>query len=267
IILANAPVEMIILFGSYSTGKWIKDHYVEEGVTYEYESDVDILVVTRKEKSAEKDWRWCSIEDKIRARKRLTDTHIIAHGIGLFNEKIKENYYFFVDILQEGTILYDSGNYQLATPQPLSPKKRKKKAQDYFEDWFESASSFFITFQSVLERGDYNQAAFLLHQATECYYVTFLLVFTDYRPKTHDIKKLGNLASKIKAEMATALPHSTEEEKRLFKLLRKAYVSARYDKNYVITQEELEYLAGRVKVLEALTKELCEAEITKYDRG
>ncbi|MCG8339846.1 MAG: hypothetical protein MI674_01015 [Cytophagales bacterium] len=80
------------------------------------------------------------------------------------------------------------------------------------------------------------------------------------------MEKLGKLASKIKAEMATALPHSTEEEKRLFKLLRKAYVSARYDKNYVITQEELEYLAGSVKVLEALTKELCEAEIKRYDR-
>ena len=37
--------------------------------------------------------------------------------------------------------------------------------------------------------------------------------------------------------------------------------------NYVITKEELDYLAGRVKVLEALTKELCEAEIAKYDRG
>ena len=95
IILANAPAEMIILFGSYSTGKWVEDRYVKEGTTYEYESDVDILGVTRKEKSAQNDWRWCSIEDKIRERKWLTDTHIIAHGIGLFNEKIKENYYFF----------------------------------------------------------------------------------------------------------------------------------------------------------------------------
>ena len=30
-------------------------------------------------------------------------------------------------------------------------------------------------------------------------------------------------------------------------------------------QEELESLAGRVKVLAALTKELCEAEIARYD--
>ena len=255
---------MIILFGSYSTGRWVEDRYIEEGTTYEYTSDIDILVVTRKEKSAQNEWRWCSIEDKIRARKWLTDTHIIAHGIHLFNEKIRENYYFFTDILKEGTMLYNSGHYQLDTPQPLSPKKRRKKAQNYFEYWSAKATSSLKVFNFCLKEQEYNKAAFELHQATECYYMTFLLVFTDYKPKLHDIEKLGKLASKIKAELATAFPCSTEEEKRLFKLLRKAYIDARYDKNYVITQEELEYLAERVKVLAALTEELCEAEIAKY---
>ncbi|MCG8340333.1 MAG: HEPN domain-containing protein [Cytophagales bacterium] len=267
IILANAPVEMIILFGSHSTGKWVEDLYVEDETIYEYASDFDILVVTKKERSAEKEWRWSSIENKIRERKMLTDTHIIAHGIGFLNEKIRDNYYFFVDLLKEGTLLYDKGNYQLATPQPLSPQKRKKKAQDYFEDWFEAAKSSLKGFNFYLKEQEYKEAAFELHQATEDYYTTFLLVFTDYKPKLHDIEKLGNLASKIKAEMATAFPRSTEEEKRLFKLLQKAYIDARYrKKSYVITKEELDYLAERVKVLETLTKELCEAEIKKYDR-
>ena len=264
IILSNAPVEMIILFGSYSTDKWVEDSYLEEGTTYEYTSDIDILVVTRKEKSAQNDWRWCRIEDKISAQKKLTDTHIIAHGIGLLNEKIRENYYFFADIRKEGTMLYDSGNYQLATPQPLSPAKRLKKAQNYFEYWFKRANEAIKQYGHAIKDESYNESAFNLHQATERYYVTFLLVFTDYRPKTHDIKKLGKLARKIKAELAIVFPCATEEEKRLFKLLRKAYVDARYNKNYVITQEELAYLAGRVKVLEALTKELCEAEIASY---
>jgi transposase-like protein len=31
------------------------------------------------------------------------------------------------------------------------------------------------------------KAAFELHQATECYYSAFLLVFIDHRPKTHDL--------------------------------------------------------------------------------
>ena len=86
-------------------------------------------------------------------------------------------------------------------------------------------------------------------------------MFTDYRPKLHDIEKLGEQASQIKGEMRAVFPQSTEEEKRLFTLLQKAYVSARYKRGYVITKEELTYLAERVKVLGALVEKLCKAQI------
>jgi HEPN domain-containing protein len=36
-----------------------------------------------------------------------------------------------------------------------------------------------------------SHAAFLWHQATERYFHAVLLVFTGYKPKTHDIKTLG----------------------------------------------------------------------------
>ena len=229
-ILSRAPLEMIILFGSYSTGRWVEDIYLEEGTTYAYESDIDILVVTKKERSARQDGRWMNIENEIRERQKLTATHIIAHGIGFLNERISNNYYLFVDILKEGTLLYDSGHYQLATPQPLSPAKRKKKAQDYFDDWLGKAMSALKVFNFCLKEQEYNEAAFNLHQATERYYMTFLLVFTDYKPKLHDIEKLGYLASKIKTTLTTVFPRSTEEEKHLFKLLQRAYIDARYNK-------------------------------------
>ncbi|MCG8340716.1 MAG: nucleotidyltransferase domain-containing protein, partial [Cytophagales bacterium] len=131
VILENCyvfSVEMIILFGSYSTGKWVEDRYVKDGITYEYKSDFDILVVTRYERNADKNWRWKKIENIIKEKKKINKVRIIAHGISFFNEKIRDNYYFFVDIRKEGTLLYDSGHYQLATPQPLSPAKRQKKA-------------------------------------------------------------------------------------------------------------------------------------------
>ena len=53
----------------------------------------------------------------------------------------------------------------------------------------------------------------------------------------------------------------SEEEKRRFELLRKAYVDARYNKNYVITSDELTWLADRVKYLQEVTKEICQNKI------
>lgn len=38
-------VEMVITFGSYACGNFTEDPYVEKGVSYEYQSDFDLLVV------------------------------------------------------------------------------------------------------------------------------------------------------------------------------------------------------------------------------
>ena len=47
----------------------------------------------------------------------------------------------------------------------------------------------------------------------------------------------------------------------MFKLLRKAYVDARYTPNYVITQEQLVWLAERVSHLKELTATLWQEKM------
>ena len=61
-----------------------------------------------------------------------------------------------------------------------------------------------------------------------------------------------------------ASDHPTDQEKECFELLRRAYVEARYNPGYKITQEQLEYLAQRVQKLQDLTKKICEARIESY---
>ena len=71
------------------------------------------------------------------------------------------------------------------------------------------------------------------------------------------------MASKVQEEMQGVFPRSSDSEQHLFKLLKDAYVHARYDKDYVITLEELTYLGERVQVLRKLTEQLCQAEIAR----
>ncbi|WP_236682682.1 HEPN domain-containing protein [Rickettsia felis] len=52
-------------------------------------------------------------------------------------------------------------------------------------------------------------------------------------------------------------PIVTPEQKECFKLLQKAYVDARYDKNYKITKEQLLYLIERVEKLKEITERIC----------
>ena len=88
-------------------------------------------------------------------------------------------------------------------------------------------------------------AAFSLHQTAERYFHAALLVFTDYKPKTHDLADLAGQAALLHPELAGALPREEGEDKRLFRLLKKAYIEARYSKSYHVTEEDLVELRAR----------------------
>ncbi|RYC52257.1 HEPN domain-containing protein [Flagellimonas olearia] len=268
LLSAFKEVEMVLLFGSYARGNWVEDTYVEKGITYEYRSDYDLLVVLTHEDLQQK----FRIEDKVKAE--LTGTghvrtpvNLIFHGIKHLNQALRLGNYFFKDIKKEGIVLYDSEKCKLATPKLLTPQESQQKAQDHFDQWFTSANDFLETFQFDFGRNKLHQAAFLLHQATERYYTTILLVFTDYRPKDHNLETLG-----IKVEMCdkrfAVFPIQTEEEKRLFELLKRAYIDARYKmEEYHITKGDLEYLSARVAELQQLTEEICLEKIKEIGEG
>ncbi|MCF2498912.1 HEPN domain-containing protein [Dyadobacter chenhuakuii] len=260
IVIDKVPAEMIILFGSYARGDWVED-YQEK---YEYVSDFDILIITKDRLSAKQGKKWWDLEKELMANEDITRTSIIYHSIGFVNDKIERNYYFFVDILKEGILLYDSGKFSLSQPKDLNPAQRVEKSTEEFEHWFGSASNFFLSYQDTFNRANFKEAAFLLHQTTERFYAAILLVFTDYKPRIHDIEILGNQVNKLHSEFATVFPMTREEDKRLFVLLKKAYIDARYNRNYKIEKVELEYLGSRVALLRDLTERICRERIGQF---
>jgi uncharacterized protein len=259
------PAEMIILFGSFARGDWVDDRYTENGTIYEYKSDYDILVVVDSEvlaitKESKKRWQY-----KLRRDTGLdTPLNVIFHGIDYLNSEIEDGSYFFVDVLKEGVMLYDSGNFQLSTPKSLNSRDRKQKAKRYFDKWFDGANEFFIDYNNAFNRDSYSKAAFELHQATERFYTCNLLVYTDYKPKLHDLEKLDRQTCKIDCRFKTIFPRTTDEEERLFQLLKKAYIDSRYKLSYKITKEELEYLSQRVEKLRDLTEMACKEKIESF---
>lgn len=56
---------------------------------------------------------------------------------------LSEGHYFYADILTQGVVLYDSGEYQLATPRELNFCEIEKKAQKYYDKKFASATDFY----------------------------------------------------------------------------------------------------------------------------
>ena len=255
----------IILFGSYARGEWVEDIYTEGHITYEYISDFDILVLTRLKKTANNFSKQNCVDDLILQHKAIkTPVSVIYHSIGQVNYQLKEGRYFFSDIKKEGILLYDSGKLKLGRIRKPSPAKRKQIAEEDFKEWFKSAKIFYKHFEYALKDRNYKQAAFELHQAVERFYSTTLLVFTGYKGKRHNIEKLGRQVSGYDTAFLKVFPRATAEQDENFKLLKKAYIDARYKKDYKITRKQLEYLAKRVKLLQRLTKKICAAKIESF---
>jgi predicted nucleotidyltransferase/HEPN domain-containing protein len=264
IILAECPtVLMIVLFGSHARGDWVEDRHVEDGILHEYLSDFDILVIVRSYKIANSTDTWRRAE--ARAHRLVhTWTNLIVEPIERVNKALARGQYFFTDIKKEGVLLYDTGEFQLARPRKLDPRERRGYARASFREWFTSARDFFWQFRVAFDHRKYKLAAFDLHQAVERFYAAVLLVFTNYKPRIHDLEKLSHMVAGHEPAFLTVFPKATPEEKECFDLLRRAYVEARYNPAYQITKAQLEYLAGRVRKLQRLTKKICEAKIESY---
>ena len=259
-------IAKIILFGSYAKGTWVDDKYIEGHITYTYQSDLDILLITKGKHSFSQALRLEDRIDKRLRKKKLEDNPwvtLIIEPIGFVNKQLRQGQYFFSDIKKEGILLYDSGEYELSETTELSQEERRKFAQDDYDYWFKSGDGFLIGCNHDYNRQDYRKAAFELHQATESFYSAILLVFSGYKPKLHDIRKLGCMVSHYHNDLLKIFPFDTPEQRECFELLKAAYINARYNKNYKISKNQLNYLIGRVGKLKMVTERICLSEIRK----
>jgi predicted nucleotidyltransferase/HEPN domain-containing protein len=249
---------MIVLFGSHARGDWVDDH--ETG----YHSDYDVLVVVDTPEMAENHPRWTAVEKAIRPFTEQSPVTLIVHDFRELNQQIRRAQFFYAEVWEQGVVLYDSKRFTLARPKATNPEERRALAQEYFDYWFESAGQFFETYQHTAGRGWNPIASFQLHQATERYFAAFLLVFTLTKPKSHNIEELSELAAPLHPLLAEPFPRASEEDERLFKLLKRAYIDSRYSKSFRITAEELATLGDRVKDLAGRIEQACREKIGSF---
>ena len=244
----------LVLFGSYARGT-----YVEDPVNG-YISDFDILVAVNGRELADDTRLWYGIEEKADQLTR-TPLNLIVHTHEEVAQKLTEGHYFFTDIRNEGIYLYSSQpNKGLPESKHLSDAEKLLIAQQHFDQWFKAADDFLDTYQYDFSKGKTKQAAFLLHQSVERFYGCLLLVLSNYRPKTHNIERLRNMAiqhTNPDSPLATIFAGEDRFQRRSFQRLKRAYIDARYSEHYDITKEELEWLAEQTEQLKNAVSDTC----------
>ena len=254
-------VEMIILFGSHARGTYRDEEDLPSDRKSGEVSDYDILVVCRHNSTAIHHSLWRCISEHCNGLSTLMPFRIIVHDIKFVKKRLKEIHFFYSDIVKEGCMLYDSGKYQLNIGKELTPEQKIEVAKEHFEHWFKRAESFHNGYSDAMKRKDLNKAVFDLHQTAESTYKALQLVFTNYVPRSHFLTAADKQIREVLPEFEVIFPCGTEAEKDRFDLFEYAYIGARYDKDFKISKEDLEYLSGRVKLLLKITEKLCKEKI------
>lgn len=261
--------EMIILFGSYARNDYVAyDEKYEFGKLQFYVSDYDILVVTSGISDGVGIKALNNIEDMYYNQaidpNRQPPVQFICEDMKKLNKYLNEGRYFYTQIKQDGIVLYDSGKHKLARRRKLSYDEIKQQAQEYFNDKFDNANNFLGYTEDAIRKMDYKTGSFFLHQACENYIYAIRLVNTLENPKQHNLTKLLNSVRKYSNEFIKVFPQDTPEEKRLFELIKAAYVNGRYDPDFVVTKEDIDALVPKVELLRDITKRICEEKIREY---
>ena len=261
-------VVMVILYGSYARGTFIDcDQRTEFGVTNYFLSDYDIFIVTKRRLGVKEYDVYTRIKDKFFGamdRRLHTNPQFINESVSRLNHNLELGQYFYYEIKEQGVMLYDSREYTLSECRELNYAEIEKIAQKYFDDKFPKANSFLRSARHDIEDGDLVMASFHFHQATENYLRTIPLVYTLYGYKDHDLELLMGYCKRYTLELAKVFPRCTEEEERLFKLLQRAYVEARYNDGFVVTRADIDALIPKIELLRDITEKVCTERIASY---
>lgn len=250
----NGRIQNVILFGSYARNDWVDE------AANGYQSDFDILVIVSHKDLTDVADYWYAAEDRIqRDAKIARPVNIIVHTLEEVNQGLTRGEYFWVDIARDGIMLYELPGSVLAIPKPLTAADAYALASAYFSRQLPAVDRWLKLADVALAEGAKDaewarNAAFNLHQAAETAYTCFLLVRSQYVPRSHNLKFLRSLAEDKEPLLIEAWPRATKQDRRRFELAKRAYVEARYSTNYEISEDDLLAITASVRKLRDLVE-------------
>lgn len=254
----NGKIRKIVLFGSYARGDWVDEP--DNG----YQSDYDLLIIVSHPDLTDIAEYWYIAEDRIMRDPAIArPVNIIVHTLDEVNQGLTRGEYFWVDIARDGIALYELPGAPLAMPKPLTPVDAYKMASGYYADWLRKVSDAIDIAEFCLDKGKWNDAAFTFHQAAERAYICYLLVRSQYVPRSHNLKFLRSLAEDKEPALIDCWPRATRLDRRRFELARRAYVEARYSASYEIGVDDLQAIRTAICKLRDTVERVSRAWIDR----
>ena len=185
---------------------------------------------------------------------------VIVMETKTFADWIISGHRFARTVLQQSVPLYATekdnplppipGNYDAATERKMIAKQHR--------EGLDKARGFLAGAELFGLRKEMKLSTFMLHQSVEQALQTILVTGTGFHYCTHNINRLIRYAGLASYQLSDIFPRNNENEKRLFSILQKAYIEARYGQDFSVQGQDLILLSERVKRLHDLLEEYAQ---------
>ena len=185
----------------------------------------------------------------------LMPVTVIVLETSTFNEWLSSGHQFARTVMQVSTPVFEADNIQISSTGDFDPETENIALEKQYREGLDKAREFLAGAELFRVRKQNKLAAFMLHQSAEQALRTLLKIGTGFHSCTHNIDRLIRYASMVSYQLPDVFPRKTENEKRLFSLLQKAYIDSRYKEDYIIQFQDLILLTERVNQILDLIKD------------
>ncbi|HUH46363.1 MAG TPA: HEPN domain-containing protein [Arenibacter sp.] len=135
-----------------------------------------------------------------------------------------------------------------------------------FQNELAKINSFIEGATFFLEKGNYSQSAFLLHQHLELWFRTVELFMMGKERKCHSIKEHQTYIKVFVPELGNLFNTEDQEELSLLRLLDEAYIATRYQNNYHINKVQIQKIQESAERMFTIVSQLFKDKLADYQK-
>ena len=183
----------------------------------------------------------------------------------IFNGWLATGHLFARTVHRTAIPVFETDNLSLSPVGPYNLELEQKTLEKLFRDGLNKSQEFLAGADLFGVRKQYSLAAFMLHQATEQALGTLIKIGTGYHCCTHNIARLFLYAGMVSYQVPDIFPRKTDNEKRLFNILQKAYIGSRYGEGFSTGFTDLLELREKVRIIQDILIEFGKTFFHKTD--
>ena len=217
-----------------------------------------LLVLTDNSETKQASSLSSTIEESVR---QLADVTALVHYVSTMFRADEEDNAFFTTAL-DFPIVYIAHFLSLPPAKPTGCLPLNVNAGFKWERWQNQGKEFLAGAEFYLKNNAFKPALFSLHQCAECLLVAIIRAVLGYRINNHNLSTLLQITQIFTIDLTKLFELHIPENRKLFELLKHAYVNVRYKDTFEPDTKSVAALYQIIKRLETLTAKVYEQHLS-----